>query len=80
MSPSTITVDPNPPQKGKNCTIGYTGPLPVTLRYAINSGGWVEVTLTTSAPSVTVAMPSDGTTLEIEDVTGNAPFRDLPIS
>lgn len=80
MTDPAITVDADPPQKGKDCEIGHTGAKPVTIRYQIYPPGtaWVEVTLTTVAPTVTVKIPSNADTLTIEDLTGGAPYRDLP--
>lgn len=81
MSPASIELDPDPPVGGKDCTISYTGTKPVTIRYKIDPPGtdWVEVTLTANDPTSTFAVPANAAAIQLEDMSGHAPYRDVPV-
>lgn len=77
---STINVDPALPSAGARVEITYTGPLPVTLRWRVDNGTWVEFTLSTDNPMKAITLPGTPGTLYIEDLTGDAPYRAIPFS
>jgi hypothetical protein len=74
---SQITLDPDPPEKGKNCKIGSTGPYPAHYRYRIDNDSWVSFTLD-QGETLDVAIPSSANALIVEDNDGNAPYRNVP--
>jgi hypothetical protein len=75
---STITLNPDPPQRGGTTYIGYTGPRPVTLRARVDNGDWVQFTLTEDDDDYPMPIPANASSLRVEDLTGDAPYRDVP--
>jgi hypothetical protein len=78
MKAAEIKVDPDPPKRGKSCTITYTGTLPVTLDLVWDPDTEPrKVTITTNAGTA-INVPVGAWAVTITDPTGNAPGRDLP--
>lgn len=82
MSDPAIVINPDPPTAGDNVTVTYTGSLPVTLRYKLDPPNttWVPFELTSTHPGHTFALPDDCVALIIEDTSGGAPYRDVPVA
>lgn len=71
---NTITLDPDPPQRGQVCKVEYDGPLPQTLRWRTDDGEWESFELTEEDPSFDIPIPSNANTLRVEDLSGGAPW------
>lgn len=78
-----ITLNPDPPEKGKPCKVCFTGTLPNTGRYRFRVGGswqaWTNIEWTSAnGGCVTVNVPANATDMQVEDPSGQAPVRDVP--
>lgn len=83
---AAITLDPDPPVHGSKCKVCIDGvTLPRTLRYRFKSNGvwsdWIEVEVGDDGTGCTnVDVPSNASRMQVEDMGGSAPVRDVPVT
>ena len=75
-----ISLDPEIPTQGQSVTISYdfhgTGMSETRLEVLIGPGDRTTTyTVTAAAPSVTITIPSDGTSYLVEDIDGPSPDK-----
>lgn len=79
MTNPEIHLDPDPPQAGADCKITYTGSLPHVLDLTFEPPGTTQE-ITIPVGGLKVRVPSDAETMTVDDPTGGAPARDVPLA
>lgn len=80
-----ITLDPDPPKQGSQVTICYdfdgSGVESTTLRVTFSpSGVATSCPVSKKAPCATVTVPSDATSITVEDEDGPSPDKIAPVT
>ena len=82
MSQPTITLNPDPPVAGQNCTVCYVGgALPQTGTVTFPGSGLPAVPITWPSPGgcVDVPVPAGVRRMRVEDDSGQADYVDAPV-